>query len=334
MITSEWPTTESPKDVPFLVRQVSFLRKAGVHVDVFHFRGAKNPIRYIRAWKEVRNKLSRKSYDLVHAQFGQSALLALPKGLPLLITVRGDDVEGIVGKKGQYTLAGYILRLITKSAAAWADALIVVSAHMKRHFSHRSVYVMPSGLDLDLFKPTSQKEARKQLGLPQSKRLVLFVGNPNDPRKRFKLSQEAVAQVDPALNAELIVAWDVPHTDVPVFMNACDVLVFTSMHEGSPNVVKEALACNLPIVSVIVGDVADRLNEVDGCVVCSDELPASIASALTLVLQRSSRIDARAEVQKLDERVLTQKIIEIYHDISHQPSLNSERRSAMIELRS
>ena len=333
MITSEWPTAQSPNDVPFLVRQVSFLRRAGVQVDVFHFHGAKNPLRYIRAWRDVRNKLRRKSYDLIHAQFGQSALLAIPKRLPLVITIRGDDVEGIVGRKGGYTLAGYVLRLITQRVAEWADALIVVSAHMKRHFAHRSVNVVPSGLDLNLFKPTSQGEARKQLGLPQSRRLVLFVGNPDDPRKRFRLSQEAVTQIHPALNAELIVAWGIPHTDVPVFMNACDVLVFTSMHEGSPNVVKEALACNLPVVSVVVGDVADRLKSVDGCVVCGDEQPATIASALTQVLERSSRIDAHLAVQELDERVLTQKIIEIYRNISRQSSLTSELRAEMMELR-
>jgi len=175
------------------------------------------------------------------------------------------------------------------------------------------------------------RKARQKLGLPLSKRLVLFVGNPDDPRKRFGLSQKAVAQLDPTLNAELILAWNVGHSDIPVFMNACDVLVFTSMHEGSPNVVKEALACNLPVVSVIVGDVPDRLNGVDGCVVCADDQPATIAAALTQVLRRHGRPASRIAVQELDERILTQRIIEIYQNISTNSSIANHVPADVLE---
>ena len=65
MITSEWPTLDHPHSVPFLVQQVKFLRRAGVHVDVFPFRGAKRPFNYLRAWKRVRQKLIEQSYDLI-----------------------------------------------------------------------------------------------------------------------------------------------------------------------------------------------------------------------------------------------------------------------------
>ena len=323
MISSEWPTKESPNDVPFLVRQVAFLRQAGVEIDVLHFRGAKNPLRYLRAWIEAQHQIRRNHYDLIHAQFGQSALLAMPKRLPLLITIRGDDVEGIVGRNGQYTFAGYLLRLITRWLAGWADALIVVSAHMKRHFPHLKSHVIPSGLDLNHFRPICQQDARRKLGLMSTKRLVLFVGNPDDPRKQFGLAQKAVSQIDPSLQAELVVAWNVPHSDIPIFMNASDVLIFTSMHEGSPNVVKEALACNLPVVSVIVGDVPDRLDNVNGCVVCADDKSTTIASALTQVLQLPERPVTRAAVQELDEQILTARVIEIYRTLSRKARIPS-----------
>ena len=318
MITSQWPTEQSPNDVPFLVRQVEFLRRAGVDVEVFSFRGAKNPLNYVRAWRLARQKLQQGHYDLVHAQFGQSALPALPKRLPLVITIRGDDVEGIVGSKGQYTLSGYILRILSRWVAKRADALIVVSSHMKQHFPSLPAHVVPSGLDLELFRIIPQHEARQRLGLPLSKRLVLFVGNPDDPRKRFALSQKAVGQMDRALNAELVVGWGVPHSDIPVFMNACDALVFTSMHEGSPNVVKEALACNLPVVSVAIADVPERLRGIEGCVVCADDRPETIASGLTQVLQRRVKVNSRIAVQDLDERILTQRLIEIYRDVARK----------------
>src|SRR6516164_2552337 len=70
MITSEWPTEKRPDFVPFIVRQADFLRSAGLMVDVFAFRGSKKPFNYLRAWFQVRKKLRRDSYDLVHAQWG------------------------------------------------------------------------------------------------------------------------------------------------------------------------------------------------------------------------------------------------------------------------
>ena len=91
-----------------------------------------------------------------------------------------------------------------------------------------------------------------------------------------------------------------------------DALLFVSMYEGSPNVVKEALACNLPVVSVVVGDVAERLRGVTGCVVCDTSDPDQLASALADVLRRGQRTDGRATVRELDEEVLAQKMIEIY----------------------
>ena len=95
-------------------------------------------------------------------------------------------------------------------------------------------------------------------------------------------------------------------------MNACDVLLMTSLHEGSPNVVKEALACNLPIVSTDVGDVRNRIGALDGCVVCATDDPATIAEALNQVLSRRQGIDGRKAVLDLDEQVLTSKVIDVY----------------------
>jgi glycosyltransferase involved in cell wall biosynthesis len=107
----------------------------------------------------------------------------------------------------------------------------------------------------------------------------------------------------------------VPHAKIPLFMNACDAMIFTSMHEGSPNVVKEALACNLPVVSVEVGDVRRWLSRVDGCVVCADDKPATLTRALREVLQRNARVDGRPAILEIEESLLTQKVIQIYEKL-------------------
>src|SRR5207248_1719796 len=192
----------------------------------------------------------------------------------------------------------------------------VVSEHMKAFLpSAVSAHVIPSGLDLDQFRPIPREQARAQLGLPLDTRLVLFVGNPAVERKRYSLARQAVDILARSLPAELVVAWKVRHRDVPLWMSACDALVFTSMQEGSPNAVKEALACDLPVVSVPVGDVAQRIGGVPGCELCADEKPESIAAALERVLRRGVRAAGRAAVQDLDERRLAQQVIDVYRSV-------------------
>ena len=96
MITSAWPTPGQPRTTHFIKRQADFLRAAGVQLDVFQFHGEKKLNRYVRAWVRARRQLDPARYDLVHAQFGPSGLLALPKRLPLVVTFRGSDLLGIV----------------------------------------------------------------------------------------------------------------------------------------------------------------------------------------------------------------------------------------------
>lgn len=316
MITAGWPQPGQPQTTHFVKRQAEFLRRAGVVVDVFHFRGAKNPWNYAKAWLAVRPRLRAGRYDLVHAQFGQSGVLALPKRLPLVVTLRGSDILGIVGKDGRYTLAGRISQGVTRLAVRRADAVVVVSEHMKAYFDTRApVTVLPSGLDFELFRRLPRDEACRRLGWPLEPRRVLFAGNPEQPRKRYALARAAMDILNRTLAAELVVAWGVPHAEIPLYMNACDAFVFTSMQEGSPNVVKEALACDLPVVSVPIGDVAQRLRGIAGCELCPDEAPETIAAALERVLRRGARVAGRAAVAHLAEAAITDRLIGVYRTV-------------------
>jgi teichuronic acid biosynthesis glycosyltransferase TuaC len=317
MVTSEWPEPGVNVTSHFIKRQADFLAAAGVEVTVFPFKGRKNPFNYLKNWVRLQARLRRERYDLVHAQFGQSGLLALPKRLPLVVTFRGSDLLGAVSDKTRrHRKIGALLQYLSRLVAAYADAVIVVAEHMKGQLpSSISSHVIPSGLDLELVRPTEKRIARNQLGLPEDERLVLFVGRINHGRKRGWLAEQALEILNKSLPARLVVAWAVPHTDVPLYMSACDVLVFTSMQEGSPNVVKEALACNLPIVSVPVGDVESRLKGVEGCELCNDDDPETIAAALHRVLLRGGRTNGRETVLSLDENITTEKVIAIYQAV-------------------
>jgi glycosyltransferase involved in cell wall biosynthesis len=316
MITSEWPTPEYPHYVPFLVRQVEFLRHAGIAVDVFSFRGAKKPINYLKAWKRLRRQLKNNDYDLIHAQFGQSALLPWPKRLPLVITFHGCDIQGVKRSNGRPTFAGRVLQLLCKLIALKADAVIAVSERLRKFVPAAvPVFVIPLGLDFNLVPVLSREEARCKLGLPLSKPLVLFVGNPEETVKRYALAQRAVEILNETLSADLIVGWRRPNQEILLLMTACDVLVLTSIQEGSPTVVKEALACNLPVISLDVGDVRQRLDGIAGCQVCKDDQAQTIATSLERVIRNGGRIKGREAVQDLDERLITEKVIRIYESV-------------------
>jgi glycosyltransferase involved in cell wall biosynthesis len=316
MIVSEWPTPERPYWAPYLVRQVEFLRRAGIDVQVFPFRGGRRIRNYVRAWRQVRRRLKYEEYDLVHAQFGQSALLAWPRQIPLVITFHGCDIQGVKRPDGSMSVGGGILQRLSQLAAAGADAVILVSERMRR-FIPRSVAasVIPMGLDFDQIPLVPRQVARRQLGLDPEARLVLFVGNPEEPVKRYALAREAVAALNRTMPATLVVGAGKPHAEILMLMNACDTLLVTSIQEGSPCVVKEALACNLPIVSLDVGDVPVRTRGVEGCEICADERPETIAAALERVLTRGGRSNGREAVKELDERLLTQQVINIYQSV-------------------
>ena len=320
MITSEW-ASDPRHTAHFIARQVRFLRAAGVDVDVFSFRGGRRPLRYLAAWARLRRRLlgGATRYDLIHAQFGQSGVLALPTRLPLVVTFRGDDLFGILGPQGRPTRAGRLLQWLSRRVARRADAAILVSEHLKQYLSEGAapVHIVPSGLDLDLFRCIPRDEARRHLGWPAEGRRVLFVGDPGDPRKRFDLARQAVELLNCTLAAEMVIGWRVPHEEMPFYMNACDALVFTSREEGSPNAVKEALACDLPVVSVPVADVPLRLQGIPGCEVCADDSPPTIAAALERTLRRNERSAGRGReaASQLDERLLTSRVIDIYRSV-------------------
>jgi glycosyltransferase involved in cell wall biosynthesis len=169
-------------------------------------------------------------------------------------------------------------------------------------------------VDTDRFQPTDRIEARKSLGLPVEKRLVLFAAAMR-PEKRFDLVKAAFDVLHQRMpESELVVLTNQPPELVPTFMNACDVLVLASQKEGSPQVVKEALACNLPVVSTQVGDVQQLIGDVAGCHIAEPNAE-DIADKLYMVLSGGNRIDAREKVYQLSLRRIAERITEKYDEI-------------------
>jgi teichuronic acid biosynthesis glycosyltransferase TuaC len=314
MISSVWPSDRHPGWVPFLVDQVNSLENNGVDIEVLSFYGRGNPIIYAYYWLVVHWKYLFGGYDLVHAQFGQSGIVSAPTTLPLVVTFHGSDLQGWVGDQGSYPLGSKIMQLMSRYVARHADQVIVVSSHLNRYLPPGiSTKVIPCGIDLENFRPIPQEEARNQLDLPLDERLILFVGDKANPIKQYTLAKKAIDLLNEKNKVRLVVASGVSHKLMPIYMNASDALVLTSRHEGSPTVVKEALACNLPVVSLDVGDVRQRLDGLSGCVVCDNDSAETIADALLQVIHSGRLENGFQSIQNLSLDRISREIIDIYH---------------------
>lgn len=106
---------------------------------------------------------------------------------------------------------------------------------------------------------------------------------------------------------------------MPLYYNASDVLLFTSHREGSLNVIKEAMSCNLPIVSTNVGDVEWILGSTEGCYIFSFEVSDVVEKIKKAILftSKNNRTSGRERIinLELDSESVAEKIISIYRGL-------------------
>ena len=182
--------------------------------------------------------------------------------------------------------------------------------------------VIPNGVDIDVFKPIDRELCRDTLSWKPNDHLILFGADPSRAVKNFSLAKSSynmLIEGNPKLismKIELITLGSIPHEIIPLYLNACDVLLLTSMWEGSPNIIKEAMACNIPIVCTDVGDVKWLLDGVEGCYITSQN-PNEIADKLYIALSYNKRTTGRERLIQLglDSTTVAQKVIKIYENV-------------------
>ena len=326
VVTTGWPRFPGDNRGIWIERQVRILRQLGHTIEVFHFRPKKNPLRYLKASLVLRSKV-RTEHDLIHAHFGNAGFISIlaAKGKIVIVTLHGSDVFGERSSSGRMTLQGHIRQTVTRWTVKRADRVILVAERMKKELPPRDFDVIPMGISTTLFRPMDQHKCRNEIGLDQSVPLVLFVGSPEKKEKRYELACSACEMLRRRLRCDLVLADGVDNEKIPLYMGACDVLLITSMSEGSPTVVKEAICCGLPIVSVDVGDVKERIKDIAECEVVSSDTPEVLANALERVLKTRRRILIEGERSAMDENVLTNKVLQLYADVteSHTHFQNS-----------
>jgi len=244
VVTNMYPTPSRPDWGVFVYDQVKSLRAAQVDVDVLAFTAGGRVGPYGQAVADMRRLLRQPRYpiDLVHAHYGLSGFVArMQFRCPVVVTFHGNDLVPQVNRTGRPTPHALVDTLIGRLAALAATRCILVADILKPFIWPRRGEIIPMGIDLDLFKPMSKAQACQQLGLPDDRLRVAFVAHPDNFIKRFDLARAAVQRLqEQGWQVELLPVYGVHHHQVPMYLNACDVLVQTSMQEASPTVIKEA----------------------------------------------------------------------------------------------
>ena len=318
VVTNMYPSEDNPALGTFVYDQVRSLRSLGVEIEVLFINGPRAKINYLWGILRFLWHISRhgRRYDLIHAHYVFCGLVArMQARLPIVLTHHG--IEVIWGWQG----------VLSRRVSRWVDHIIVTSQAVARSLGIRDPDVIPCGVDLDLFKPIPQGEARHKLGLPLEQRIVLYAGR-KGPEKRLDLIEEAIRILgadDPRVRLLKVIGE--PHESMPLYFSAADVLILASEYEGSPVVVKEALACNLPVVSADVGDVAMLIGAVDGCHLC-ERTPQDMARKMRLVLDRTERTESRDTVRNLSLDAVSERIQKVYRDVLDHRRGYGGRRSA------
>jgi teichuronic acid biosynthesis glycosyltransferase TuaC len=308
--------------MPFVRREADALRAWGHDVEVLGFDN-RNYVNFLAEWLRLRAAVARAKPDILHAQYGKfTALMAAFAGAPLVITFRGTDIN----RNAKYSILRSAAGIFASQLAAFfARGIVCVSGEIRSKVwarRWRPSIVLPTGVDLRLFKPMDRDEARRELGYGPDERVVLFNDGKNPEVKDPALALATVERAKTKIAQLRFVVLNgmVRPEDIPLYMNAADALLLTSRTEGSPTVVQEAMACNLPVVSVDVGDVRERLEGVQHCAVVSSRDPAMLAAELVKLLENPRRSDGGTRASSLGVRAIAVRLVEFYRAVGGFPT--------------
>ena len=290
---------------PFITQQVAALEKLGVDCQYFPVK-SKGVTGYLQHLKALKKAICEFHPDIVHAHYGLCGLLAnLQRCVPVVTTYHGSDIND----KKVLPLSKIAMRL-----SAWnifVSQKTIEIAKPKKKYS-----LLPCGIEISDLQSTEKQEARERMHLQKDRKYVLFAGAFDNKVKNAPLAKEVVALLNDE-NVELLELKGYSHEEVTLMMCAADVFLMTSISEGSPQVIKEALACGCPIVSVDVGDVEERIDGVQGCYIAESRNPKEIAKLLQEAFDYQGKTDGRKKITDdgLDNVYIADELMKIYNSI-------------------
>lgn len=302
--------------------QMQSLIEKGVNIKYGHFSNRKS----IRAiWKggfKLRNICKKENIDIVHVYWGTTTALmvVLFSPVPIVVSFSGSDLLGQVNPSGKKTISGLVSRIISVFSGYFAKGIITKSEIMKSGLPgplKRKTTVIPNGIDLTGFKPITRKYARNKLKWSHEDPVVLFFSSNGASVKNPALARSVFAKIKNTIPSAHFydIAGGIDHADLIYYYNACDLMLLTSYHEGSNNSLKEAMACNLPVVSVPCGDAPERLRFVRHCYVSVKYDASELADAAINILKSGKRSNGREFTEQLSLSNVADQIIEVYNKV-------------------
>jgi len=301
--------------IPYVKEQVNAISALGAECDYYLVHG-KGAIGYLKEIPALRKKIREYRPDIIHAHYGLSGLLSnlSTRRIPVVVTYHGSDINVAKARK------------FSRLAIAMAKWNIFVSQRtmdIVHGAERKNCSLIPCGVDLTEDQLTTRDAARKILGWKPSDRKVLFAGMYMDDVKGPELTKAAIARVNSeelrvkSGEVELIEMRGYTREEVNRLMCAVDCLLMTSKTEGSPQVIKEAMACGCPIVSTDVGDVKERVAGLDGCYVVKNREPKEVAEAIEKAFEHKGKTMGREKIlaDGLSNEQIAERIMKIYEQV-------------------
>ena len=254
----------SKSEMPvYVVNQLQSLVPHGINSQVVGFRGnqitVKKPIKSLRSAAALYKEIQNSDAKVIHAHWGSllGAICGFSKrpDQTLILTLRGSDVNRVLTER-KYVF--YLRTVLSRFAVSKSCHVVYVSEQLNRGWKRgeSNFSVIPDGTSTAIFFPRNKDKSRHQLNWKNDTHYVLFHCGERPREKNLSLAEEVLNIVKKTLkNVELVtIENDLTQDELAIHFCAADALLFTSHSEGSPNVVREAIASGCPVVSVDVGD--------------------------------------------------------------------------------
>lgn len=290
----------------FIYEQVEAVKSFGIEFDYFLIKG-KGLRGYLKHHEKLIKALQN-NYDLIHAHNGLSGFLStLQNKVPVITTFHGSDINL------------FLLRMVSYFPMLKSSQSIFVSdKQVKKVLFRRNIKVIPCGIDLNVFHPLPGNLPSTLTNRPDKKINILFSSSSSISIKNYPLASAAVKCLDNN-DVNLIELKNKSRQEVCDLMNTSHLLLLTSFSEGSPMVIKEAMACSCPIVSTDVGDVREVFDDTEGCYLTSFD-PKDVAEKINLAIEFSKtkgRTNGRERIIELglDSESIAKRIVEVYNKV-------------------
>ncbi len=289
---------------PIVLNQVNTLKSKGIDIEIYQIYG-RGLIGYLKHIPKLRKYIQFYQPEIISAQYSYCGIISsLSTNLPVITTLWGSDVY--------YSL---IINLMIKYFYKFKWVKTIVRSEQMKSKIGSKCYIIPNGVNITVFRPLDKKECRQKLGWDLDKKYVLFASKPDRKEKNFSLAQATIDKIK-INSVKLKIIYNIDHSQIPVYLNAADVLLLTSKWEGSPNIVKEAMACNIPVVATKVGDIEYLFGNTEGYYY-TDSDPDILAEKINYVLNNDIKPNGRQRIidLKLDSESVANKLIQLYQEV-------------------